>query len=389
MAHETNAGDWVVERSQVGDTLIVRTVSGSVWGQPMQFVEELSIGVLDGPDELMFGRVHTITVDRDQGIYVFDGQVPALRYFDSTGQFVKTIGAEGSGPGEYRDMLLGLDVRSDGRVIVRDPRNARLSLYSSDGDPLESWVVASGLYANQAMALDDSDHVYLKILSGPIEPNRPWPMAVLHLDTSGEVVDTVSPPPMDGEPTTGGGLFSPQKVWGISRRGSMIVGVSSQYSFDVHTRGGQVVRIERTRQSVSLTPEERDEHEARREWQNRRQGQFMTSALPPTPDVKPAYRDLSFGRDGRIWVRLHTAAVKADAELESIGDDQPPPLTWREPLVFDVFEEDGTYLGEVRTPRRTSFYVFDGDHAWGIRTGEMGEQYVVRCRLEPVVEGEP
>ena len=383
-AHDTNARDWVVERSQVGDTLVVRTVSGSVWGRPMLLVEELSIGVLDGPDELMFGRVHAITVDRDQGIYAFDGQVPALRYFDANGQYVKTVGGEGSGPGEYRDMLLGLDVRSDGQVIVRDPRNARLSLYSSDGNPQESWIVSSGLYASQAMALDDSDHIYLKILSGPIEPNRPWSMAVLHLDASGELVDTISPPQMDGEPSTGGGLFSAEKVWGISRRGSMVAGVSSRYSFDVYTRGGQVVRIERDRDAVTFAAEERNAQEARREWQTRTRGQFMTSALPPTPDVKPAYRDLSFGRDGRIWVRLHSVAVKGEVELESIGEDQPPPLTWREPLVFDVFEEDGTYLGEVRTPQRTSFSVFDGDKAWGIRTGEMGEQYVVRSRLEPV-----
>ena len=137
-------------------------------------MEELAIGVLEGPEELMFGAISEMAVDAEGGIYVFDRQVPALRYFDATGRYVRTLGGEGSGPGEYRDVCLGLAVRSDGRVLMRDPRNARINVYDPDGSPADHWPVASGLFTGQAMTVDTADHVYLKILSEWPEQNKPW-----------------------------------------------------------------------------------------------------------------------------------------------------------------------------------------------------------------------
>jgi hypothetical protein len=116
-----DTGTWVAERDTIGDTVIVRTISGSVWGEPITLAEDLAIGVLEGPEELMFGFVQAMAVDEKGGIYVFDGQVPALRYFDAEGNYVRTLGREGSGPGEYGDACLGLAVRSDGMLLMAHP----------------------------------------------------------------------------------------------------------------------------------------------------------------------------------------------------------------------------------------------------------------------------
>src|SRR5690606_23363068 len=113
-------------------TVIVTTHGGSVWPAPATLIEELRIGVLDGADEYMFGQVQEIAPDAKGGVYVFDGQVPALRYYDASGAYVRTLGGEGSGPGEYRDVALGLAVRSDRRIVMRDPRNNRLNVYAED-----------------------------------------------------------------------------------------------------------------------------------------------------------------------------------------------------------------------------------------------------------------
>ncbi len=42
---------------------------------------------------------------------------------------------------------------------------------------------------------------------------------------------------------------------------------------------------------------------------------------------------------------------------------------------------DGTYLGEVQVPERTSIHIFRGDTLWGIRRGDLDEQYVVRLHI--------
>ena len=46
----------------IGDTTVVRTLSGSVWGAEATLVPEVSIGELDGPEEYLFGWVFSIAV---------------------------------------------------------------------------------------------------------------------------------------------------------------------------------------------------------------------------------------------------------------------------------------------------------------------------------------
>jgi hypothetical protein len=374
------AGSWQAEFDTIGDTVVVRTISGSVWGAPATLVEDLAIGVLEGPDELMFGAINDMAVDAEGGIYVFDGQVPALRYFDATGAYVRTLAGEGSGPGEYRDACLGLAVRSDGRILMRDPRNARINVYEPDGSPADHWPVASGLFTSQAMAIDTADHVYLKIRTEMPEPNKPWKIGLLHLGADGRLLDTIPDPPISGAPEAGGGgRFVPAKEWAWSPLGYMAVGVSRDYSFELRRPGEPVLRIERVVEPVEVHPEERAEWEATNEWVRRTQGQFLTAEIPAVPAQKPPYRGLYIGERGRIWVWRYTRAEKMDpAEVREPDPNRPPPISWREPIVFDVFEPDGTYLGEVHMPPRTNAMVFRGDTIWGIRRGELDEQYVVR-----------
>jgi hypothetical protein len=265
---------------------------------------------------------------------------------------------------------------------MRDPRNARLNVYDPDGTPANHWAVASGLFTANALTLDTADHMYLKILLGQPERNKPWPIGLLHLDDRGVLVDTIAEPTIAGEPTTAGGTFTSAKIWALSPLGDMVVGVNSRYSFEVRRRDGQVIRIEKAHTPVEVYPEERAEHEAYNAWARKTQGQFLTAEIPPVPSTKPAYRALYVGERGRIWVRLFTPAEKVERPQGEQAPDRPPPITWREPIIFDVFEPDGTYLGEVRPPPRTTLSVFHGDTVWGIRRGEVDEQYIVRLRVD-------
>jgi len=85
----------------IGDTTVVRTLSGSVWEGEATLVPEVSIGELDGPEELLFGGIWSIAVDDDHNVYAFDGQAQEVRVFDSAGVYVETLGRPGEGPGEF------------------------------------------------------------------------------------------------------------------------------------------------------------------------------------------------------------------------------------------------------------------------------------------------
>jgi hypothetical protein len=373
------------ERLVVGDTTIVRTLEGSVWGDSVALVEELSIGTLNGPPEYEFGQVQDVAVDANGGIYVFDGQVPALRYFDASGGHVRTLGGKGGGPGEYQDASLGVVIRHrDGRVVMRDPRNARLNIYTPDGAALPPVLVTSGLFTSQATTLDTTDHLYLRIMTGRPERNKPWPIALLHLDDQGRIVDTLVPPVLPDEPLESGGtLFARAKHWTFSPLGGFVAALSDRYRIEHFRRDGTVLRIERNIPPVAVHPEEKLELEAMNDWRYRTQGQFMTNDKPTVPDTKGVIRDLAVGDDGRIWVKRYVAAEKGDAVqgIARQGQEPPPPQSWREPNVHDVFEPDGTFLGSVRLPPRTGLSVKRGDKVWAVREGTDGESQVVRLRI--------
>ncbi|MGK7313278.1 MAG: hypothetical protein ACN0LA_13670 [Candidatus Longimicrobiales bacterium M2_2A_002] len=103
---------------------------------------------------------------------------------------------------------------------------------------------------------------------------------------------------------------------------------------------------------------------------------------PPIPDTKPPFQDIAVGGDGRIWVRLHQPgylAERADPEDPQAAD------RWEEPVVWDVFGQDGSYLGQVRAPagfRAHPEPVLGSDHVWAITTDELDVQYLTRFRIE-------
>ncbi len=392
-------GTWVAESDTIGDTVVVRTVSGSVWGEPREMVEELSIGVLDGPEELIFGSVVSLAVDGDGGIYAFDNQVPSLRYFDATGAYVRNLGREGGGPGEYSDFVGKLAVRRDGKIVLPDVGNARLSLYEPDGTSAEHWPVLGGIFPRAEVVVDTADHTYVPILSVKMPSTEPMEVGYLHLDPEGNTVDTLHIPSLPDEPplasmesafaeqmvNTVRGFMDPAKEHALSPLGYMVVGVNDDYSFDIRWRDGRTIRIERTNEPVLYTSEERAEWEAVFDW-HREVGYPVD--LGSVPDRKLPWASFLTDAGGRIWVCRHVEARKDDRVAPPEDEsNQRPPISWVEPAVYDVFEPDGTYLGEVRFPRRTSPLVVRGDTAWGVRQGEFDEQYIVRLVIVPAGSG--
>jgi len=98
----------------IGDTTVVRTLSGSVWGAEATLVPEVAIGRMDGPEEHLFGSIRSIAVADDGTIHVLDFQGQHVRVFDSLGVYVETLGRRGEGPGEFSEAE-AIAVLPDGR----------------------------------------------------------------------------------------------------------------------------------------------------------------------------------------------------------------------------------------------------------------------------------
>jgi len=377
----------------IGDTTVVRTLSGSVWEAEATLVPEVSIGELEGAEEYLFGRVWSIAVDDDRNVYVFDEQAQHVRVFDSIGVYMETLGGRGEGPGEF-SRAEAIAILPDGRLVVRDPGNQRIEVFGPGTGQTEEWGYSAGnMYSMSPLYTDASGRTLL--LTRDLS-RAGFEMHIVVFGPDGTQVDTLPEPSTpfdtpglsatspDGRATTGARVpFSPEFLWTLHPSGHFLTGLSSEYRIDL-ARDDGVLRIERATDPAPIHDDERALQRERTVRSMRRTDPDWSWNGPPIPEHKPFFNQLLAGRDGRIWVRLATEAYPVENEDHDPKSPSSAPVTWEEPLRYDVFETDGVYLGAVAPPDDFTPYVnpvFDGDHVWGVTRDELGVQRVVRFRI--------
>ena len=93
--------------------------------------EDLSIGN-EEDDNYMFYLVWHIAVDEKGNIYVVDWGKKHVQMFDNTGKYIRTIGRQGQGPGEFRSPD-GVFVNAlNGEIYV--PDSFAIKVFSANGD---------------------------------------------------------------------------------------------------------------------------------------------------------------------------------------------------------------------------------------------------------------
>ena len=65
----------------------------------------MRVGLLDGPDEYIFGNITGAVRLEDGSVVVADEQSHEVRKYDAGGRHLWTSGREGEGPGEYKGLL--------------------------------------------------------------------------------------------------------------------------------------------------------------------------------------------------------------------------------------------------------------------------------------------
>lgn len=98
---------------------------------------ELHRDLILGKDEsddtnMLFGNIEDITVDSAYSIYVVDRGFGRVQVYDSSGSYVRTLGRQGEGPGEYRaPSAVALD--EAGNIYVAAQR--KILRFDKDGHP--------------------------------------------------------------------------------------------------------------------------------------------------------------------------------------------------------------------------------------------------------------
>jgi hypothetical protein len=130
------AGDWkgqIVEKE--GIPYVVSPKDGMESPVTLELDELWQIGGDTDDEDEFFGVIARITTDKEGNVYLLDSQLSEVKVFSADGEYLRTIGREGEGPGEFRspqDMFF----LPDGNLGVLQVAPGRIVMLSPDGDPV-------------------------------------------------------------------------------------------------------------------------------------------------------------------------------------------------------------------------------------------------------------
>ena len=351
----------------------------------------LSIGVLEGPEELMFDGVVSVVRAGEGNLMVADNGAGEIRLFDAEGGHLRSFGGRGEGPGEFQ-ALVGAWPLADGSVVAADRRLQRLSRFDSQGALLGTGTLLGvdamamltpiGLGGPETflsrvrpftMPSMDPEST-MRSLEEAFEGDAAPPEYFLRYRLDGTLVDTLAHHPgrLMSATTSGSGAemslnllrvpFSPDPSASGSIHGVAITG-GTEYEVSIFDQTGALDRIVRLAEAPTPRTDEHLEAHVRNSGNPFAQDEASIRQMVanyqemPIPQSLPAYTDLRIADNGELW------AQRFQMRGASVSH-------------WDVFAADGVYLGRLEVPSSFSIEEVSGGQVVGVARDEFGVERV-------------
>ena len=344
---------WLLLAASVDAQEIIQLPAEDRWLAP-DFEEVYRIGSLSGEEWEQFGYVYEVAFDGAGQLYVLDVQSSLITVVGPNGEFRRTFGGPGEGPGEFRSPHT-LSVFRDGRVVVGDPDHMAYHLFGASGEfeRRVGWgfgderpVLAGILPDPQGDALFSAVGWQFRSVSYIGDTRSHTSRAVERITLTGEDAtrDTVAEGwlPEGGESIYTGlpqvKAFGSRMLLGVLPDGTVAFSDSTAYTIKIARPGSGVWRIlRRPLQPIPVTGRminaERDRLRERIAGRSGALAEYENERIDNLPfsEEVAILRDLRTSWDGEIWVQRHGE--------EPIDDFGP----------IDILTMDGRYLGSYRT----------------------------------------
>lgn len=345
------------------------------------------LGGIDVPEVEAFGTVYGLSIGPYGQVLVLDRQADAITVFDRDGRFVRRFGRRGQGPGEFRTPVAMAWDPCD-RLWVTDAFNYRYTAFDSTGQVLETVRRPFTEVNGWSQALLVPDDSWLLDESG-WRVRGHHSVGFVRVDRSGVPIDSFPPLPIppdtampqprrpgvdrdfvDLRQRLNAALrelrpYRPRQRYTLTREATVWFGRSDQYRLVHRTLGGDTLLVlEPGHRSPTLSRED---------------ARFIRDVLTSNRFSASDF-GFEFGRqivqalvpldDGRLLVQV----------VGSPGQDS---------ALFDLFNGEGVYLGEVRFPVPVDTRAppaVQGDTIVFVSRGEFDETYVYRGILRRVSE---
>jgi len=335
-----------------------------------------TVGVVDGADHEMFGRVSAVAFDDAGHLFVLDRDNHRVLVYGGDGTFARMFGRRGGGPGEL-ELPIYMAVTGN-EVMVVDMAHSAMVVYSRDGTHLRNVPFDEDRPGRAFAAHPKGGFVYepmamsVRMVDGGMpQVTRRETLPILWRRGDGSApprtlydAPAPAPGPQQANSQAGGPVvvrsgapatFSPALQWGVLPDGGLAVARSERYSLEVTGDDGRVARvIERALTPRRVTERDKEHARALRE-RAVASGAGVVSVgasggAPPPAQIQalaqqslasmtfaetmPVIQAVTVDGEGRIWVRR-----AGDREYD------------RGPI--DIIAADGRYMGTLPAGTRT------------------------------------
>jgi hypothetical protein len=337
---------WKGTMQEENGVTVVRNPKEPMYGEDVFILEEeLSIGQRKGDGELLFLDARSLSVDEDGRIYVFDFKEANVKVFDSNGNYIRTFGKKGQGPGEL-NLPLAMSITSQNEIVVEDFRN-KLVCFSSEGEFIKS-IPITKLGVSGVVMDSQGNIVGLGIVREKEDPRY----EVKKFDSDLNYLHSLGSSPLPSATPGGFNPFRGVIRYNLYSADQIICGYPEKYEIKIYDNTGELKKtIMKDYDPVEITEEEIKE---------------QTEGMPP--DIKisiskyhPAYRRFSADDEGRIFVRTYERIEEAEG------------------YYYDVFDAEGRFI--LKIPLIARPHVIKNDQFYTIEEDEEGYQVVKRYKV--------
>jgi hypothetical protein len=275
-------------------------------------------------------------------------------------------------------------------LLVPDLQNRRVNRYLADGTSLGSFPLAleRGLPAAFRVTAARAIVMQLRPLALPNMPAPDTMDAIVVIEPSGEIRDTIMKFPSGRTLNLGGAapeinVFAAEPLWDVTQDLGVLYGVNNAYRISRFGQDGSLERV------ITMPHEPKPVGESdQRVIMQFFERQARDAGAPPEAmqqlramikfgEFIPAFSAILTGPDNTIWVQHQRSLADAtEEELEGFNliEESGAP-DW------DIFDDQGRYLGVVTMPPRFQPRSFDGDNMYGVWRDDLDVQYVMRLKI--------
>jgi hypothetical protein len=340
--------DWEGSIEVVDGVTIIKNPMEPLYGEEAFIIEEeLSIGEAKGREEYIFQGIRAVAVSDNGDMYVVDSKAQHVKVYNNQGEFLRTIGRPGQGPGElFRPRTITYTKNDE--IVVGDMNN--LTYFNPAGDYIKRVSLAKSSISTVKIDNDRNIFGFCIVRDKGVYELKKFDPEVKELFSYG-----TSPLPSAEMSRTGKrNVFFTLLRWDLINGNQIVCGYPGEgYVIKTYDSSANLVRkIEREYTKINIT--EQDKEEAIAEYPSEMRNN--TTA----PKHFPPFQTLRADDEGRVYVLTN----------ERTED--------KEKYFWDIFDAEGKYI--LKIPLKTSPRVIK-NKMYVIEDDEEGYQYLKRYKI--------